>query len=112
MAEEVALHSFDEAVSNTRKYTGGNVPKRQTQEMVVSAAKDFEAFYTQRETDGPEQTSELLVMYPLRVAAAAAKVPRVSVNVLRYCIPSRHTCSLALPDLGEWLYLLGWRAVE
>ncbi|NTW36776.1 MAG: ISKra4 family transposase [Syntrophobacteraceae bacterium] len=62
VAEEVALHSFDEAVSNTRKYTGGNVPKRQTQEMVVSAAQDFEAFYTQRETDGPEQTSDLLVM--------------------------------------------------
>lgn len=51
-------------------------------------------------------------MYPLRVAAAAAKVPRVSVNIVRYCIPSRHTCSLGLPDLGEWLYPLGWRAVK
>jgi len=62
VAEEVASHSFDEAVANIDKTTGGKVPKRQAEEVAVRAAQDFEGFYSSRDTQGPEQTSDILVM--------------------------------------------------
>ena len=61
-AEEVASHSFDEAVSNIGKNTGGKVPKRQIEEVSVRAARDFDEFYSARKTEGPEPTSDILVM--------------------------------------------------
>jgi hypothetical protein len=62
VAEEVASHSFDEAAGNIEKNTGGKTPKRQTEEVVVRAAQDFEEFYSGRESEGPEPTSDILVM--------------------------------------------------
>ncbi len=62
MAEEVALHAFDDAVAQTRKTTGGKVPKRQSQQITVSAAQDFEAFYSKRKSEATEQTSDILAM--------------------------------------------------
>lgn len=62
VAEETASHSFDETVSNISKTTGGKVPKRQTEEVSVRAAQDFDKFYSERKADAPEATSGILVM--------------------------------------------------
>jgi len=62
VAEEVAGHSFDEAVENIVKTTGGKVPKRQTEEVAVCAARDFNEFYSGREAETPEATSDILVL--------------------------------------------------
>ncbi|MGB9498338.1 MAG: ISKra4 family transposase [Dissulfuribacterales bacterium] len=48
VAEEAARSSFDETLENIGKTTGGHVPKRQVEELVVRAAPDFDAFYQQR----------------------------------------------------------------
>ena len=60
VAEEAAKNSFDEVVESIAKTTGGNVPKRQAEEVVQRAAQDFDAFYETRkccwseeETTGP-----------------------------------------------------------
>ncbi|MCK8604478.1 hypothetical protein [Desulfoferrobacter suflitae] len=60
--EQIARHSFDEAVADVKKTTGGKIPKRQMQEIAVAAARDFETFYSGRKTEGAEQTSDILVM--------------------------------------------------
>jgi hypothetical protein len=61
-AEEAALNSFDEVVANTRKTTGGKVPKRQAEEVAVAVAQDFQAFYSSQETEEAEQASKVLAM--------------------------------------------------
>jgi len=48
VAEEAAKNSFDEVVETIAKSTGGNVPKRQAEEVVQRAAMDFDAFYEMR----------------------------------------------------------------
>jgi len=48
VAEEAAKNSFDEVVETIPKTTGGNVPKRQAEEVVQRAAQDFDAFYETR----------------------------------------------------------------
>ena len=60
--EQIARHSFDEAVADVKKTTGGKIPKRQMQEIAVAAARDFETFYSGRKTEGAEPTSDILVM--------------------------------------------------
>ena len=62
VAEEVASQSFDHAVATLEKTTGGGVPKRQTEEITVSAAQDFESFYSGKQMDEPEPTSHILTM--------------------------------------------------
>jgi hypothetical protein len=62
VAEEVANNSFDQAVSSIRNTTGGRVPKRQTEEIAVSVARDFESFYSKRKVEKPEPTSDILAM--------------------------------------------------
>ena len=62
VAEEVARGSFDEAVWSIDRYTGGHVPKRQGEQIAVQVSQDFEAFYATRQTPGPENTADLLVM--------------------------------------------------
>jgi hypothetical protein len=61
-ADEAASNSFDEAVVNIGKTTGGKVPKRQLEEITVVAAQDFDAFYSGGMADEPRQTSDILVM--------------------------------------------------
>jgi hypothetical protein len=61
-AEEVAGNSFDHAVANIEKTTGGGALKRQAEQITVSAAQDFESFYSGSHMDGPEPTSNILVM--------------------------------------------------
>jgi hypothetical protein len=61
-AKGSALHSFDETANDITEKTSGKVPKRQVQELAVKLAQDFDAFYEQRETSGPEATRDLLIL--------------------------------------------------
>ena len=49
VAEEAAKSSFDETLESIGKTTGGHVPKRQIEELVMRAAQDFDAFYEMRQ---------------------------------------------------------------
>lgn len=48
VAEEARVQSWDQAVARIDATTGGHVPKRQAEELVVRAAQDFDAFYAER----------------------------------------------------------------
>jgi len=64
VAIEAAKGSFDEGVKTLERYTGAHVPKRQFEELVKRAARDFEEFYAQRQTgaDADAQTGSILVL--------------------------------------------------
>lgn len=62
LAVDVSLMSFDEAISRLDQTTGSHVPKRQSEQVVVKVAQDFEAFYDQRRADEPEASEDLLVL--------------------------------------------------
>jgi hypothetical protein len=49
VAEEAAKSSFDETLESIGKNTGGHIPKRQVEELVMRAAQDFDAFYQTRQ---------------------------------------------------------------
>jgi len=49
VAEEAAKSSFEETLECIGKNTGGHVPKRQVEELVMRAAQDFDAFYHTRQ---------------------------------------------------------------
>jgi hypothetical protein len=53
VAEEVRAQSWDQAVARVDAMTGGHVPKRQAEELVVRAAQDFDAFYAERSWTEP-----------------------------------------------------------
>jgi hypothetical protein len=50
VAIEASKSSFDEGVKTLEAFTGAHVPKRQFEELVIRAAQDFEAFYTDRQS--------------------------------------------------------------
>ena len=62
MSKEVSRHSFDDAVEQVDKTTGGKVPKRQAQAMAKEVSRDFEAFYEGRSLEEVEATPDPLVM--------------------------------------------------
>jgi hypothetical protein len=67
VAEEAAKSSFDETVAQVDRHTAGHVGKRQAEELVVRAAKDFEAFYEMPQHEGDADrventTEDLLVL--------------------------------------------------
>jgi hypothetical protein len=64
VAEEAAKSSFDETFESIGKITGGHVPKRQIEELVMRAAVDFDAFYEIRQGQpaGGEQSESIMVM--------------------------------------------------
>ena len=62
VAEEVAKNSFDEAVASVQRTTGGKVPKRQAEEISAEVSQDFTVFYETRQADGPEETTDPLIM--------------------------------------------------
>ncbi|MGH8570399.1 MAG: ISKra4 family transposase, partial [Gammaproteobacteria bacterium] len=62
LAFEVARGSFDQAVRAIETTTGGQVPKRQAEELTAKVSQDFEAFYRHRASPGPEGTLDPLVM--------------------------------------------------
>jgi hypothetical protein len=63
VAEEAAKNSFDETFESIGKITAGHVPKRQIEELVRVAARDFDAFYEMRQAQPDvEQTGSILAM--------------------------------------------------
>jgi len=64
VAEEAAKSSFDETQESIGKTTGGHVPKRQIEELVKRAARDFDAFYQRRHGQSAEAkaTGSVLVI--------------------------------------------------
>lgn len=60
-AKESARASFDEVVELIRDRSGAEVAKRQVEELVVRAARDFDAFYLLRKCE-KEATSDILVL--------------------------------------------------
>jgi len=62
VAEESAKISFDEAIASVSRTTGGKVPKRQAEEIVVNVAQDFEAFYENRRLETIEKTKDPLIL--------------------------------------------------
>jgi len=63
-AEEAARGSFDETVSSLKRWTGAEVGKRQVEELVRRAARDFDAFYESRELEAKEggRSGDLVVL--------------------------------------------------
>jgi exonuclease VII small subunit len=64
VAEEAARSSFDETFESIGKNTGGHVPKRQIEEIVRRAARDFDAFYEMRQRQVPagEKSGSIMVI--------------------------------------------------
>jgi hypothetical protein len=62
VAQDVAMMSFDDATERLEQCTGGHIPKRQSEEIAVKAAQDFEAFYDRGHPDGIEASEDLLVL--------------------------------------------------
>ena len=64
VAEEAVHGSFDHTVAQVESTTGGHVPKRQAQQLVVRASQDVEAFYAARPRPANDTLSDeaLLVM--------------------------------------------------
>ncbi len=61
-------------------------------------------------------TSDVVIghffVYPLRVAAAIARKPMATLNIVHNCLPSAAIAPPGLPNLGSWAYPLGWRLVQ
>jgi hypothetical protein len=62
VAGDVAVMSFDEALDRLDQSTGGHIPKRQSEQVVVKVTHDFEACYETRRADQPEVSKDLLVL--------------------------------------------------
>jgi hypothetical protein len=62
LGQEVALMSFDDATERIAHTTGGHLPKRQSEQVAVKIAQDFEAFYDLRQAQEREVSADLLVL--------------------------------------------------
>jgi hypothetical protein len=65
VAEEAAKNSFNETAAAIERTTGASVPKRQVEELVVEAARDFDGFYKIMERDALKNATmsgEILVI--------------------------------------------------
>lgn len=65
VAEEASKGAFDNVVKSLTQYTGAKVAKRQTEELAVRAAQDFDGYYLARHEDAlgaRERTGPLLVI--------------------------------------------------
>lgn len=64
VAEEASKSSFDETVESIQRNTGGEVPKRQIEQLVARAAQDFDAFYERRpvQTDKEGESGSLMIL--------------------------------------------------
>jgi len=61
-AEDASQLSYDNTVASVRRQTGDTLAKRQTEELVVRAAQDFDALYEQEVPAGPTNRRDLLVL--------------------------------------------------
>jgi hypothetical protein len=48
VAKEASMASYDRTVEHVADVTAGHVPKRQSEELVIRAATDFDTFYEER----------------------------------------------------------------
>jgi hypothetical protein len=87
VAAEAAKNSFDDVVATLTTTSGAHVPKRQTEQLVVRAAQDFEVFYATQRCAIPEavqDTSAVLVLsvdskgVPMRTADLRAATRRAA----------------------------------
>jgi hypothetical protein len=62
VVQAVSRNSFDAAVANVERTTGGKVPKRQAEEIAVEVSQDFVSFYDKRQAEVAEETSDPLIM--------------------------------------------------
>jgi hypothetical protein len=62
LAQDVAVMSYDEALDRLDQTTGGHIPKRQSEQVVVRVAQDFEAFYETRQAQESEASQDLLIL--------------------------------------------------
>jgi hypothetical protein len=62
LGQEVALMSFDDATERIAQTTGGHLPKRQSAQVAVKMAQDFEAFSDLRQAQEGEASADLLVL--------------------------------------------------
>lgn len=64
VAVEAARSSFEEVIEAIAEHTGGQVPKRQAEELCQRAAQDFDAFYEQRraQPQDPQAAAGALVV--------------------------------------------------
>ena len=62
VAIEASKNSFDETVETVKETTGANVPKRQAQELIERAVRDFDDFYKEREVTEKESVGPILVI--------------------------------------------------
>ena len=61
VCSEAGLRSFDEALREMEAVVAGHVPKRQAEQMVAEASRDFESYYAQSKLDMLEETGSILV---------------------------------------------------
>jgi hypothetical protein len=62
LAQDVAIMSFEEATERMARTTGGHIPKRQSEQIAVKVAQDFEAFYGMRQAQAAEASEDLLIL--------------------------------------------------
>lgn len=62
VAELAARMSYDEVVGEVTRETGESVPKRQTEELAVRAAQDFDGFYQQRVSPKAPPSDHLVLL--------------------------------------------------
>ena len=62
VAEEASKVSFAETSETIVQTTGGEIGKRQCEEVTVKVSQDFEDFYAQRAQQGVESSTDLLVL--------------------------------------------------
>jgi hypothetical protein len=63
VGEAVAAGSYEAAIEQVGRHTGGHVPKRQAEEMAQVLATDFDRFYQHRQSAAEQKpTADLLVM--------------------------------------------------
>jgi hypothetical protein len=79
VAEEAVGESFDAAVDSVDRTTSGHVPKRQSEELVVRAARDFDAFYETR----PQAANDTLGPRALQVMSCDSKGVTMRPEALR-----------------------------
>ena len=111
VVEEARDRAWDHAVERVDHTTAGHVPKRQAQELAVTATQDFEEFYNQREAPKTMGASALLLgssdckgvrMLPAalreatRKAAAAEKVDATRGDPMAQKKPRSHDKRMAV----------------
>ena len=75
VAEEAAHGSFDHAIVQVQSTTGGHVPKRQAQQLVVRASQDVETFYATRPRPANDTLSDEALLAMSTDGCAIKMVP-------------------------------------